>query len=124
MATSMTLFERFFEKMASLLPVGAGEIDPHAFDGLDLKRLSLENVRSMLGTTTFAARIYCETAVRKGVLKRGFQYLCPDGTTALAVLEGQPIPPKAQCIDEGDGDYRVYHMDTSSLERREYYSIP
>ena len=48
-----------------------------AIASLDPEKIYLENVRSALGVSTFQAKLYCETAVRRGVFRKRVEVVCP-----------------------------------------------
>lgn len=120
----MTWFEQFLTRISRFLPAGDAEEELLALEHIDPRRISVETVRSMLNSSASAAKLYCETAVRRGLLKRGYQYWCPDGkNVAATVFDGEPIPPTVECVQEENDDYRMLTLDTASLRRTEIYAI-
>jgi hypothetical protein len=93
------------------------------FSALDTQRIYVENVRALLGTTTWIARQICETAVRQGLFVKRIQILCPDGAVALTVDDEKAIPEEVQCWQEQDGDLEPVSERTERLDRLEFYQL-
>lgn len=89
---------------------------------IDPQRIYVENVRALLGTTTWIAKQICETAARRGVFVKRVQLLCPDGG-AYTVEDATKIPETIPCRREVDGEIEEYPERTDRLDRLEFYSF-
>ena len=87
------------------------------FSALDTQHIYVENVRALLGTSTWIARQICETAVRQGLFVKRIQILCPDGAAALTVDDDKAIPEEVQCWREVDGELEPVLERTERLDR-------
>ena len=93
------------------------------FSALDTQRIYVENVRALLGTSTWIARQICETAVRQGLFVKRIQVLCPDGAVALTVDDEKAVPEEVQCWREVDGELEPVAERTERLDRLEFYQL-
>jgi len=119
-----TWFEQFLTRISRLLPSDEAEAELRNLAQIDPQRISVENVRNMLNSSATAAKLYCETAVRRGLLRRGYQYWCPDGkSVAATVFEGEILPSTVDCIQEEEDDYRVLTLETAHLRKTEIFAI-
>lgn len=89
---------------------------------IDPQRIYVENIRALLGTTTWVAKQICETAARQGVFVKRIQLLCPDGG-AYTVEDPAKIPDTIPCRREIDGEIEEYLESTDRLNRLEFYSL-
>jgi hypothetical protein len=95
-----------------------------AIASLQPQRIYIENVRAALSTTSWLARMVCETAVRRGVLVKGIHVLCPNGAVAASAWAEVDLPPRVTCWKEIDGDLEPVECPTSDLAKLEFYSVP
>jgi len=90
---------------------------------LDPDHIELENVRSLLGVSTPAARQICETAVRRGVFRRRVQILCPNNAVALTADESTQLPEAVRCREEIEGHLEVEYVPVSELRKVHFYCL-
>jgi hypothetical protein len=93
------------------------------FSALDTQHIYVENVRALLGVSTWIARQICETAVRQGLFVKRIQILCPDGAVALTVANEQAVPDEVECWREVDGELEPVAERTERLDRLEFYQL-
>lgn len=94
-----------------------------AFSAVDTQHIYVENVRAILGTTSWIARQICETAVRQGLFVKRIQIMCPDGGVALTVSSEETIPESVLCWKEIDGELEQILEPTERLDRLEFYQL-
>jgi hypothetical protein len=93
-----------------------------ALSQVNPQRIYVENIRSVLGTSTWVAKQICETAVRQGIFVKRIQLLCPGGE-AYTVDNGVPVPKTIRCHKEVDGETEEYIETTDHLQRLEFYAL-
>jgi hypothetical protein len=118
--TQMQWLPRFWNRISDALPSGMPPQAAAQLAALNPERISLENVRSILGVSTARARLVCETAVRRGVFIKRLQVLCPDGSVAATADTEADVPATVRCWGD-DGDFDV--VSTETLRRLEVYSF-
>ena len=89
---------------------------------LDLDKIYVENVRSILNISPTRAERICELAVRNGVMTKFVEVLCPDGSAAASVPSGANLPSTVECWEEEDGEYIARTYPTNSLRKLTYYA--
>lgn len=94
-----------------------------ALSEIDPQRIYLENIRVVLGSSSWVARLICETAVRQGIFVRRIQLVCPDGGVALTVPTEDAIPPMVKCRKEVDGALEESLESSDLLDRIEFYQF-
>ena len=119
LAILMLLSKRFLQIISDRIVATPGRLK--AFSGLDPQRIYVENVRALLGTTTWIARQICETAVRQGLFVKRIQILCPDGAAAATVDDEEELPAEVQCCREIDGESEPFTEPTARLDRLLFY---
>jgi hypothetical protein len=90
---------------------------------LNPQRINIENVRSIMDVSTARARLICETAVRRGILRRQVLVLCPDDAVAASAPSKERLPPKVRCKIEVDGNWEEETLPTSDLRTMEVFSL-
>lgn len=116
----MKWFDAFLKRISESFPA---RVSPEAVKQLariDPERISLENVRSVLGVSASQAQRVVDTAVRRGVMTRRLQVYCPDGSVAVTVQNEEKIPPTVRCWRDDD-DFEM--ISTEGLMRMEVYSF-
>lgn len=94
-----------------------------AIAGLDPKKIYLENVRSVLGVSTFQAKLYCETAVRRGIFSRRVEVVCPDGSVAVSASAEAELPEVVKCWQEDGGEFTQVEYATRDLRKVSFYQM-
>jgi len=118
----MASFKQFWVKIsASLVPPSSARLEKLA--GLNPDRIYVENVRALLGTSTWIAKMVCETAARRGLLKKHVQVMCPDGSVALSLADDSQLPEFVRCWQEVDGEYEEQTLRTKLLNKLEFYAF-
>jgi hypothetical protein len=92
-----------------------------ALSQIDPRRIYVENIRAVLGSSVWVAKLICETAVRQGIFVKRIQVMCPDGAVALTVLSADEIPPTVPCRREVDGETEESIECSDRLDRIEFY---
>jgi hypothetical protein len=87
----------------------------------DLNKIYVENVRSLLNTTTERAKQICDRAVEEGVFTVAYEIRCPDGSVALSVDDLTKVPEVVECTEFIDGDYESTEYPTKELIKQSYY---
>jgi hypothetical protein len=117
------LFQRFLSTISNLLPDRLFVGDMAALARLDPKRIYVENVRSMLGVSTPAAKRICETAVRQGVFQRWIEVACPNGAVVAAAQLEEQLPETVRCTSEVNGEYEEEYLPTRELPKTVFYRL-
>lgn len=117
------LFEKFFRTISSLVPDRWLAADLGALSRLNPDKIYVENVRSVLGTTTARARFICEIAVRQGVFMRRVEVLCPDGSVGASAPIETELPETVHCWLEENGDLREITLATAQLTKTTFYQF-
>jgi hypothetical protein len=94
-----------------------------ALSGIDPRRIYVENIRAVLGSSSWVAKLICETAVRQGVFVKKIQILCPDGAVATTIPVGDPVPPTVKCWRDVEGEAETYTESTDRLDKIEFYEF-
>ena len=92
-----------------------------ALSEINPRRIYVENIRAVLGSSSWVARLICETAVRQGIFVKRIQVLCPDGAVAITVPSVDEIPPTVRCWRELDGETEESIERSDRLDRIEFY---
>jgi hypothetical protein len=120
----MQLFGRFLKAISRMVPPGMvtaedarrlSELNPHKF--------YIENVRSLLGVSTWQATQICETGVRQQVFDRCVEVQCPDGAIAAEADSEAELPQTVECYVEQDGHLEVEQVATDSLKKGTFYRL-
>jgi hypothetical protein len=103
-------------------------IDPLAGKGAAIAKLNpekiyLENVRSVLGVSAFQAKLYCETAVRRGVFRKRVEVVCPDGSVAASADDESGLPDFVRCWQEDGGEFTQVQYATRDLRKVSFYQM-
>jgi hypothetical protein len=94
-----------------------------ALSKINPQRIYVENIRAILGSTSWVAKLICETAVRQGIFVKRVQVLCPDGSVVLTVSSPKEIPQKVKCWKEVDGELEPSIQESDRLDRIEFYEF-
>jgi hypothetical protein len=117
------LFQRFFEKISSLLPDGALTGNTEALARLNPDKIYLENVRSVLGVSSKSAKRICDTAVRQGFFRKYVEVVCPDGAAAASAQFEKDLPETVRCWKEEGGNYEEVYIPTRELSKTVFYCL-
>ena len=90
---------------------------------LNPDKIYLENVRSVLGVSSPVAQRICETAVRRGLLQKRVEVVCPDGSIAASGDSEANLPPTVTFWKEDQGDLEPVEMATASLQKAVFYRL-
>jgi len=90
---------------------------------LDPDKIYLENVRSVLGVSTFQAKLYCETAVRRGIFRKRVEVVCPDGSVAVSARDESELPEVVKCWQEDGGEFTQVEYATRDLRKVSFYQM-
>lgn len=117
----MRLSKRFLKLIADHILVTPRRLE--ALSRIDPQHIYVENIRVLLGGSSWVAKLICETAVRQGIFAKRVQVLCPDGAVAETLNAGQPIPETVRCWKEIDGEAEAVRERTDRLDKIEYYAF-
>lgn len=101
----------------------SGSFPLTALLALNPERIEVENVRSVLHTSTAQATRICETAVRRGVFIRRQSVICPDGSVAWTGAIDSSLPETVRCWRDGDHGPEPERKQTLELPRREFFTL-
>jgi len=90
---------------------------------LNPDKIYLENVRSALGVSASKARLFCETAVRRGVFSKRVEVICPDGSVAVSARNESELPEVVRCWQEDGGEYIQVELATKDLRKVFFYQM-
>jgi predicted polyphosphate/ATP-dependent NAD kinase len=90
---------------------------------LNPDKIYVENVRSLLHTSTEQALRICETAVRQHLFTRRVEVLCPDGQAAASASCEKDLPETIVCWQEIDGNYEETTLRTATLQKLTFYRL-
>jgi len=120
----MSLFDKFFRAISSVLPSGLGTKETELLLKLDPHKVYVENVRSILGVSHREAVRILETAVRQGAFTRLVEVQCPDGTVAASAEREEDLPPMVHCWYEDDeGHLEETNINSQLLRKSTFYRI-
>lgn len=120
----MRLFEELLRKISDVFPNPSIPTQRlKLLSRLNPDKFYVENVRSLLGVSTWQARQICETAVRQRVFDRLIEVQCPDGSIALEADSEEALPLTVECAYEKDGEYEVEEFTTASLKKGTFYRL-
>jgi hypothetical protein len=117
----MKWFTSFLKKMADIAP--ARDLPVAALRRLNPDRIDIENIRSILGSSTQRAKLVCDTAVRRGIFLRRISVICPDDSVAWTGDYGTNPPETVRCWRESEYGPEPMTMKTSELARKEYFVL-
>lgn len=89
---------------------------------LDLNKIYVENVRSLLNISSKRAEHICELAVRNGLMSKFVEVLCPNGGAAISAPSNSELPSAVECWEEEDGEYLLKNYPTQTLRKLTYYT--
>ena len=112
---------KFFDAITSLFQVDPVRGKEAAIASLDPEKIYLENVRSVLGVSTTAARRICDTAVRRGLFQSRVEVVCPDGTVAKVADSEDELPETLNCWVEQGGEFSQVEHRTEALTKVVFY---
>jgi hypothetical protein len=116
-------FEKFFSSISDLFLGPPDAALDEAIDKLDPDKIYVENIRSLLGVSTYSARAICETAVRQGVFQKHVEVVCPDGSIAASAISEASLPPTVRCWQIDGIDSSEVEMDTKTLNKQIFYAL-
>lgn len=120
----MRLFNELLQQIASHLPMPVLQSKQfELLSGLNTDKFYVENVRSLLGLSTWQARFICESAVRQNLFERWVELKSPDGTIAAEAPSEDALPPTIEWLVEKDGEYEAKEFDSTSLPRNTFYKL-
>jgi len=90
---------------------------------LNPEKIYLENVRSALGVSTLQAKLYCDTAVRRGVFRKRVEVVCPDGSVAISASDEAELPELVTCWQEDGGGFTQVEYATRNLRKVSFYQM-
>jgi hypothetical protein len=95
-----------------------------AINGVDPGKIEIENVRSVLNTSRFNAKLLCELGVEDGVFEKRIGFICPNDGRILADFDyEEEIPASLSChICENDG-LEEFEFKTENLKTVEFYRL-
>jgi len=114
---------QFLSAIAEKLHIDPFSGKEDAIAKLDPKKIYLENVRSVLGVSTFQAKLYCETAVRRGFLRKRVEVVCPDGSVAASAGDEDELPNVVKCWQEDGGEFTQVEYATRDLRKVSFYQM-
>lgn len=115
------LLEKFLDTINKFFPNDYLYGKESELASLDLDKIYLENVRSLLDVSSKRAEQICESAVRQGVFSRKIEVLCPDGSAAITANTENELPDSVLCWTEEDGEFVQVKLPTEKLRRLVYY---
>lgn len=83
----------------------------------DTQRIYVENVRAFYNLPTFAAKFFCELAVKENVFVKKIAISCPDcGRVILSVSDKKDIPKFIKCdqcelLEKDDFEFELTDRD-------------
>jgi len=118
-------FEKFFGAISRLIPQ---RHDDRArilsmLSALNPDKIYLENVRSVLDVSAAEAKRILEAAERQGLISRGVEVLCPDGSVAASADSESNLPLGVRCWSEQDGHFEERVTKTEALRRNVFYRL-
>lgn len=116
-------FTKFLDTITSFIPGAPNSGIEDAITHLDPHKIYLENVRSVLGVSSEAARRICESAVRRGVFSRRIEVVCPDGSVAASADAESDLPATVRCWSEEDGAFEPAELAVTALGKTIFYSL-
>jgi hypothetical protein len=90
---------------------------------IDPKRIYVENIRAVVGSNTWIAKLICDTAVRQGIFKRKIQVMSRDGAVALTVSDHSQIPEHLTHLAIIAGDLEEVTERTDEMDLIEFYEL-
>ena len=115
----MKSFSEFLRKISRRLLLTPNRLK--AIEALDPEHIYVENVRSILGLPTGLAKGLCELAVKRGILERRIEVLCPDWVVAAEAPNEELLPAEVTCWKEVNGNYEETLYPTAHLQKMEFY---
>ena len=112
---------KFFGTISKIVPGNPLAGKEEAIARLDADKIYVENVRSILGVSTWRARQICETAVRQGLFQRHVEVVCPDDVVAASAPTESELPEVVRCWIEKDGELEEVEIVTSALPKTTFY---
>lgn len=120
----MSFFERFSKTIIKFVPPSAlSQADVERLEALDPDKFYVENVRSILGISTWQARVICESGVRQRLFDRGVEVRCPDGSVAAQAENESELPETVECYVEHEGHLEVEELPTHNMKRNTFYRL-
>jgi hypothetical protein len=116
-------FTKLLNIMNDLFPVSIPQKTLENLSKLNPNKFYLENVRSIMDVSYDKAKSLCEIAVRQGYFTCGIEILCPDGSVAKSIEQGQDLPEKVNCLLLVEGGYEDVELNVTELERNTYYKL-
>ena len=124
METQILLFERFLNIIGRLIPEKSlSDKEGEALSLLNPDKIYVENIRSLLGVSSFQAVKICETAVRQGLFRRGVEVECPNGAVAASADTEEELPEMVRCWMEEGGHTEEVEVATTSLKKTSFYRL-
>lgn len=117
------MWQRLLEIIRRRIPISDVQLNLDALAQLDPEKIYVENVRSMLAISFKEAEAICETAARQGLLKKGVEVLCPDGSVGAIADSERLLPEKVECWFEEEGHLEPREIDTHGLQKVIYYRL-
>lgn len=90
---------------------------------LNPEKIYLENVRAALGVSAMTAKLICETAVRRGVLRKRIELVCPDGSVAASAEREDELPETVKCWQEDGDNFLQVEFAKSDLQKVFFYRM-
>jgi hypothetical protein len=114
---------KFLDTISSFVPGSPSARLAEVIAGLNPDKIYLENVRSALGVSSVKAQRICESAVRRGVFRRGVEVACPDGSAGASAQNESELPKTIRCRQEERGDFDEIEIATDTLPKTVFYRL-
>lgn len=115
---------KFFDVISRFVPgspfMGG---DPVEIAKLNPEKFYVENVRVALHTTEWQARLYCDTAVRQGVLDRFVEAIAPDDAVAASAPTKAELRGTVSRWVERNGELNEEVLQLAELPTRTFYRL-
>jgi len=117
----MDSLNEFFRKISRRLLLSEKRLQ--AIEDIDPQHIYVENIRAVFGISSGLAKRLCELAVRRGILAKGVEVLCPDHVVAAEAASRELLPPEVSCWQDVHGTFEQVTYATAGLQKMEFYSF-
>jgi len=93
--------------------------------GIDPGKIEVENVRSILNTSRFNAKLICELAVQDGLFEKRIGFICPNEGKIIEDFDYNTVdfPETLTCNTCENDDQEQFAFKTSELRTVEFYRL-